>query len=99
MGGGVTMSKTVEEHFEQVKEAYTNLKEVLLWAYWDKDWVETASGETLTDDEWSDVCDHDFDWSDINEQISAIVSDIIAQRDEQETEKELIETDTELWEA
>ena len=85
------MSKTVREHLKEVREAYTNYKEVLLWAYWDKNWVEGVTNSQLTDDEWSDVCDHDFDWSDINAQLEAVISDIVSNREPEPD-------DTKLWE-
>jgi hypothetical protein len=93
MGGGVTMGRTVEEHIEQVKEFYKNSKEVLLWAFWDR----ADFGSDLSEEEWASLCDHDFDWSDINEQIETVIAEIKNERPE--PKEETTTDDTELWEA
>jgi len=87
------MGKTVEEHIEQVKEFYENSKEVLLWAFWDR----ADFGSDLSEEEWASLCDHDFDWSDINAQIETVIAEIKNERPEPKEETKT--DDTELWEA
>jgi hypothetical protein len=90
MGGVGIMKKTVKEHIDEVTVNYPNSKEVLLWAYWDK----KDFGNDLSNEEWETLCNHDFDWSDINAQIDSVIDEIMLERPEPQEEI----NDTELWE-
>lgn len=86
----------VSELIAELQRDYKPDDELII-GYWDKDFIQNlADDEVITDDDvrWLSQCD--YDWGNLNDQISDYLDELITER----TEEKIQETkETELWEA
>lgn len=86
----------VSELIAELQQDYEPDDELIV-GYWDKSFIQDlADDEVITNDDVRILSKCDYDWGNINEQISDFLDELLKEK----AEEEIQETkETELWEA